>query len=704
MDTSDSADEISRHPRSIIHLDVDCFYAQVEMLRHPEYDGKPLGVQQKNIVVTSNYLARQFGVGKCISVQEALRLCPGLALVRGEDLTEYRRISTKISDILHQFTPLVERLGMDESFVDVSSMVERYEIDKRDNDCLMKDGSYYDYDDDDNSDGSDKSGQVFGEIFGPSEEECPCGCHTRLAAATRIAADMRARIYKELRMTCSAGIGHNKLVAKLAGSLNKPNQQTLVYPCSGPSLLTRIGPVSKIPGVGFKTTQLLATNNIRTVEDIRRLSLKDLELKIGSDLARKLKDSAEGIDDSIVKPSGKPQSIGIEDGFKHVSLVAEVESRLGALLRRLTDLATEDGRIPVAMKVTVRKHDLNKPNTGKRETRQCALPQNLLPPTRGGSYDHGKMLSLTMKLFHRAVDVSKPFHLTLLGVAFTKFEERVSGRSSITSFLRKQVAVQSVLDISSEEGISELVSPISSIGTMCRSTCTPTAGTDTATADSTTTIATTTTTITTATTTTITTNSTIETTSTNTLVNGSAAVESAESAEIYEGDETNKCWPTSDVNRVNRVFVPPSSPRVPSVSDDVEVVLRDRYHHHNLHPRTHHYHNHHHHHQHHHHHHRNNSHQPPEEEEDSSGDVEPLPKKTKLEVWLSGRRESPSNEMASLRLGPSSPMSPISPPPGTDPSVFKSLPIDLQTEIGRSWQTSSKPKSNDIFQYFITNK
>lgn len=661
MDTSDSED-IARHPRSIVHLDVDCFYAQVEMLRHPEFDGQPLGVQQKNIVVTSNYLARQFGVGKCISVQEALRLCPGLALVRGEDLTEYRRISAKISEILHQFTPLVERLGMDESFVDVSSMVDRCRfVDSQDgSDCFMKD-------DDDHDEGENKSERAVGKIFGPSDEDCPCGCHVRLAAASRIAADMRSRIYKELRITCSAGIGHNKLVAKLAGSLNKPNQQTLVYPCSGPALLTKVGPVSKIPGVGLKTTQFLATHGIKTVEDVRRLSLTDLELKIGNDLARKLKDSAEGIDDTVVKPSGKPQSIGIEDGFRHVSLVAEVESRLGALLRRLTDLATEDGRTPVAMKVTVRKHDMNKPNTGKRETRQCALTQNLLPQTKGGTYDHSKMLVLAMKLFHRAVDVSKPFHLTLLGVAFTKFEEPVSGRSSITSFLRKQVAVQSVLDISSEQGISELEASASVVDT--GKTTTTVSAPITSTTSVPTAIA------------------------TDTTTNAYIAASCYAAGDDREGEkDTSRPWSTSRICHTAGKRL--TSLQEPSVSSVVEFAPEDQ--HRSRHytpnqsrPRPHQQHNHHH---------------ESMAEDDPSIEAEPSPKKTKLEVWLSGRRESPSNEMASLRLSPASPMSPVSPPSGTDPTVFKSLPIDLQTEIGRSWPTAGKPKPNDILKYFIANK
>lgn len=579
MDTTD-LDLVVRHQRTIVHLDVDCFYAQVEMLKHPELEGKPLGVQQKNIVVTSNYVAREFGIKKCMPVQEALRLCPQLALVNGEDLTSYRNYSTKISEILYQFTPLIERLGFDDNFIDVTSMVEK-QLQKSQADTELDMGNL-------NTDEILKEFST--NIFGTSEEECPCGCHSRLTIASKIAANIRNRIYEELHLTCSAGIAHNKLLAKLAGSLNKPNQQTLVFPCSGPLLLSTIGSVSKIPGVGQKTKELLLSNNIRKIDDLRRIPLENLELKIGVDLARRLKDNAEGIDETVVKPSGKKQSIGLEDGFKSVSLVAEVESRLGGLLRRLTELAMEDGRIPIAMRITVRKHALNKPTSGKRETRQCALPKHLLPSTKTGIYDHSKMLALAMKLFHRVIDVSKPFHLTLLGVAFTKFEERSSGRSSITSFLRKQVAVHSVLDISSEEGITDM------------------------------------------------------------------SVESPMSINQDSNDGSDHSTTSLMSTSASSLSCSPIS----KLSTMANQSLED----------------------------------------DLQGEVEPLPKKTKLEVWLSGRRESPSNEMADLRLSPSSPMQ-IS--PTIDTKSFKTMPIERR-DATRSWPTTSKPTPNNILKYFIANK
>lgn len=581
-------DEIIEHPRSIIHVDMDCYYAQVEMVQHPEHKDKPLGVQQKNIVVTSNYLARQFGIKKCMSVQEALSLCPGLVLIRGEDLTRYRQVSARIFEILQRYTPFVERLGLDEYFIDATTLIQR-EVNNSSSSSWSRD-----------SDGDLSKTE---KSFGDPDEECPCGCHGRLLTASKVTADIRLKIMKELGLTCSAGIAHNKLLAKLGGNINKPNGQTLIYPFAASSLLTSVGPVSKIPGVGQKMTELLQVNNITTIEELRRIPLENLELKIGKDLARKLKDWAEGIDESTVKPSSKPQSIGIEDGVKNISLVDEVESRLGALLRRLTELATEDGRIPVAMKLTVRKHDMNKPNSGKRETRQCALPQHILPLTKSGVYDHTKMLVLLMKLFHRAVDVTKPFHLTLLGVAFTKFQERSSGRSSITSFLRKQVAVQSVLDISSDEGIfdTKVGSPMST------------------------------------------------------------------------NQDSNDASDCSFANLDNSLLSI-SSDSINSPKPHIDNCQQ----------------------------------QQQQDDEDLPSETEPSPKKTKLEVWLrESHRESPSNEMASLRLGPSSSSSSssssISTPSRKESVVFQSLPLSLQREMSH-WPVASKTKANNIYKQFITNK
>ncbi|VDI32765.1 DNA polymerase kappa [Mytilus galloprovincialis] len=114
-----------KHTRTIIHIDIDCFYAQVEMIRNPKLRDKPLGIQQKYIVVTCNYKAREFGVTKLMTLKDAKEKCPQLVLVNGEDLTHYREMSYKLSEFLQKYTPNVERLGFDENYLDVSEMVKQ---------------------------------------------------------------------------------------------------------------------------------------------------------------------------------------------------------------------------------------------------------------------------------------------------------------------------------------------------------------------------------------------------------------------------------------------------------------------------------------------------------------------------------------------------------------------------------------------------
>ena len=112
------------HSRTIVHVDIDCFYAQVEMIRNPELRNVPLGIQQKHIVVTCNYVARKRGIKKLSYVSDAKKNCPDLVLVNGEDLTVYREFSGRVHSLLtREFTPLVERLGMDENFLDVTELV-----------------------------------------------------------------------------------------------------------------------------------------------------------------------------------------------------------------------------------------------------------------------------------------------------------------------------------------------------------------------------------------------------------------------------------------------------------------------------------------------------------------------------------------------------------------------------------------------------
>lgn len=125
------------HERTIIHFDIDCFYAQVEMILNPSLSNQPVGIQQKHIIVTCNYIARERGLKKLMRLSEAKKQCPDLVIVNGEDLTKYRDFSKKVNDLLLEITPNVERLGFDENFLDVTNIVEARMKDKTYGNCMV---------------------------------------------------------------------------------------------------------------------------------------------------------------------------------------------------------------------------------------------------------------------------------------------------------------------------------------------------------------------------------------------------------------------------------------------------------------------------------------------------------------------------------------------------------------------------------------
>jgi hypothetical protein len=131
------------HKRTIIHIDIDCFYAQVEMILNPSLQTKPLGIQQKHIIVTCNYVARERGLAKLMRLSEAKKKCPDLVLVNGENLSKYRDYSKRVNSLVQGITPNVERLGFDENFLDVTDLVEARLRENLDHSGLHPDGIVY---------------------------------------------------------------------------------------------------------------------------------------------------------------------------------------------------------------------------------------------------------------------------------------------------------------------------------------------------------------------------------------------------------------------------------------------------------------------------------------------------------------------------------------------------------------------------------
>ena len=349
------------HDRVIIHIDIDCFYAQVETLLNPSLKGKPVGVQQKFLVVTSNYEARKRCVQKCSSVKSAKELCPDLILVNGEDLKNYRKYSEDIYNLLQTFSPLVEKLGLDENYIDVTERVN----------SLVS------------SEEHEVVGNVYGEI---KKESCNCGCYNRLVVGSVLAQEIRSKLQEDLGISSCAGISYNKLLAKVGGSVHKPNQQTTVFPCSALQLINSLDSPRRIPGIGSSMFKKLETLGIKTVSDLQTVDMNSLSKLLGANMARQVQRLSFGLDDAPVKTTAKPKSIGAEDGFPRVTTLTEITAKIRQLLTRVWDLVQRDGRLPNAVKLTVRK-SWKSHAEGKsiRESRQTTLDPSTFSGTFAGT-------------------------------------------------------------------------------------------------------------------------------------------------------------------------------------------------------------------------------------------------------------------------------------------------------------------------------
>ena len=265
--------------RSIIHLDMDAFYASVEVLDDPALRGKPVivgGGERRGVVSASSYEARTFGVHSAMPTATAKRLCPqGVFLpVRME---RYKELSESVFAVFRRFTPLVEPLGIDEAFLDVT------------------------------------------------------GCERLFGSAEEVARKIKAAVREETGLTVSAGVAPNKFLAKIASDLKKPDGLTVVPPGGELEFLDPL-PVGKLWGVGKVTEQELRRRGIRTIGELRRVPQGTLTRAFGAN-GEHLHRLAHGIDDRPVETEHEAKSIGHEDTYDH-----DLRER-GAMRRELLSLS-----------------------------------------------------------------------------------------------------------------------------------------------------------------------------------------------------------------------------------------------------------------------------------------------------------------------------------------------------------------------------
>ncbi|KAJ8415629.1 hypothetical protein AAFF_G00426090 [Aldrovandia affinis] len=403
--------------RIVLHFDLDCFYAQVEMIRNPELRNTPLGIQQKSIVVTCNYVARECGVTKLMSLRDAKERCPQLVLVSGEDLTHYREISYKVTELLERHCPLVERLGFDENFMDVTDMVEaKLKLEPLDSDF-----------------------SVSGHIYNQQSLDTGAEDHRRLAVGSHIAAQLRAALHAKLGLTGCAGVATSKLLAKLVSGTFKPNQQTTLLPESIAELMSSQTGLRKVPGIGHRTAQRLQALGLSSVRDLQCFPLAALEKEFGGVVAQRLHSLSLGLDEAPVTPSGPPQSLSDEDSFKKVSTETEVSEKIKELLCSLLDRMHKDGRQPGTIRLTIRRFSATN-KWFSRESRQCPIPNPIGKKILSGSQDaETSLVIIALKLFRKMIEKNTPFHLTLINVCFCNLQARgTTSKGSIQSFFTQR--------------------------------------------------------------------------------------------------------------------------------------------------------------------------------------------------------------------------------------------------------------------------
>jgi DNA polymerase-4 len=257
-----SASDVDDSEAAILHVDMDAFFASVELLERPDARGKPAIVGHvggRGVVTSATYEARRYGVRSAMPMSQALRLCPN-AIILTPHYERYTQYSAAVMDIFHEVTPLVEPLSIDEAFLDVS------------------------------------------------------GARRLLGSPRRIAELIRSRVFEETGLTCSVGVAATKFMAKLASGRAKPDG-LLVIPRAETLAFLRPLPVGALWGVGASTQASLERMGLLTVADLADAPLHVLQKAVGDAGGRRLHDLANGRDARRIVTESREKSIGHENTF-----------------------------------------------------------------------------------------------------------------------------------------------------------------------------------------------------------------------------------------------------------------------------------------------------------------------------------------------------------------------------------------------------
>ncbi len=276
--------------RKIIHIDMDAFYASVEQRDDPGLRGRPVIVggrpEDRGVVCTASYEARKFGIKSAMATRTALRLCPQVILVE-PNFYKYRDISDTLVSFYSEYTDIIEPLSLDECYLDVTENKQN------------------------------------------------------IGTATEIAELLRRRIKSELNLTASVGVAPNKLLAKIASDLNKPDGIFIIKPHQIEGFMKNLD-VNRLWGVGKASGRILAGLNIKTCGDLQKYSIRELADLLGI-FGETLYYFSRGMDNREVATSCEVKSIGAENTFSHdVGDLKEIKNELLVQVKRVYQRLKEE--------------------------------------------------------------------------------------------------------------------------------------------------------------------------------------------------------------------------------------------------------------------------------------------------------------------------------------------------------------------------
>ncbi|XP_062587283.1 DNA polymerase eta-like [Saccostrea cucullata] len=437
--------------RVIALVDMDCFYVQVEQRLHPETKGLPCAVVQYKKwkgggIIAVGYEARAKGVTRNMWGDDAKAKCPNIHFfrvpeVRGKaDLTKFREAGAEVIAVLSKFSDCVERASIDEAYIDLteevrkrmaSSKTREVSTDQLPNTFIV-------------GWGDDKDGTKRQQGVDDWMKLLPCdsgedSSDQKLLIGALIAEEMRVAVYKETGFRCSAGIAHNKMLAKLVCGLHKPNKQT-VLPHSSVQQLFDTLPINKIRNLGGKLGQsVMEQLNIERMGELCQFQLTTLQQNFGDKTGAWLYEVCRGVEHEPVSARQLPKSIGCSKNFPGKTCLDtkdKVKFWLSELSKEVEERLIKDkemnNRVAKSMTVSVRYMSNPSPVVASRA---CAVTK----------YDAEKFASdayaLIMKLNHAPAHQSawSP-PILCLGVSATKFVDESTNQLTLSSFVGQKTS------------------------------------------------------------------------------------------------------------------------------------------------------------------------------------------------------------------------------------------------------------------------